>query len=456
MSALVLITSLAVVLGATRSADAADRGCAAGVFTTRVVAIGGRRLAPLLGQPVSALRMWAHEGDVQRAIPFQVDTCGADGRPLVPALGEDPGDRPLGEHSLLLFVASDAGDRRNGPLPADVAEVQITSDAGGSRWAYLGRGSAPVAPRDDVDYDPRSDTVRGQRYTVRFHTGYIDFFSVADAAGRSTPNLVDRWKIRVEARILWGLLRFRRTEEDVHEEVIGYTDGPIRVIRRSRLQTKVGMGLSSPEGIADEYFYGDHYGGPSEIRIPFQLARVFGDVDVRIYLDSPEAHGFRVSAEDHDAAAVGGSVADGTQRAGVPRVSWFMLTRADVGVLHRLRLGPTLDAVESELFYVDDEARADPPEAVVGLRPGVGYRLTNWGSVERGVHEIRTETYVIDPAEFSPPDAALSRLSSPVRVAVRSGSPRRDGRADMGAGPPRHERPSGSAPALARQSRKGR
>ncbi len=416
-----MIATLAVVLNTTSSTAAADGKCTEGVFASRVVAMEGRQLEALVGQPVSQLRMWVYQEDEERPIPFQVDACDADGRLVVSALGERADDRPLGEQSVLLFAASDAGERRLGPLSAGVTEIEIVKPGDdASRWAYIGRadGTVALSRHDYVSYDPQTDTVNAERYTVRFPHGLVEFFCIADVAGHNTANLIDRWKIRVEARFLWGLLKFRRNEEDVAENVVGYTDGPIRVVRRSRLKTEVGRGISSPEGTADEYFYGDHYGGPNEIRIPFKLARLFGDVEVRIYLDFRNLRGFEVTAEGHGASVVGESSPSRAPAAVARGVSWFMMTNAELGFLHRLRLGATLDDVKSELFYVDGDQYVDPPEAVPGMRPGVGYRLTNWGNVGRGLHKIWTETYVIDPAKFTRPEAGLGLLSAPLGVIV--------------------------------------
>jgi hypothetical protein len=435
---LALIVIVPAVFNTLLSVPSAARSCTEGVFASRIVAIEGRQLQPLLGQPVSELRLWVPEAGKKRPIPFQIDACGPDGRLLLSASGKRLWDRLLEEQSVLLFVARDAGSRVRQLVSTDVVEIEIAWPSDDQRrWAYLGLAGGPFAlsQRDDVAYDPHSDTVSGNRYTVRFQDGYTNFFSLATGTGAGGVNLIDRWKIRVEARLLWGLLKFRRNEEHITEELVAYSDGPIRVIRRSRLRTKVGWGISTPEAIVDEYFYGDHYGGPSYVRIPFKLARLFGDVDVRIYLDGRDLDGFTVTAGDHNSARTVGAPSHEAPSAPGPGVSWFMLTSNHLGFLHRLRLGPTLAGVKSDLFYVDDETDADPPEAVGGLQPGVGYRLTNWASVERGRHEIWTETYVIDPAKFRKPSAALARLSAPLHVEVhRVSSPPAGGRKVRGSG----------------------
>ena len=65
-------------------------------------------------------------------------------------------------------------------------------------------------------------------------------------------------KARVEATFLFGLVRFVRNESHVSETVLGAIDGPIRVIRRSRLSIEIGWGLPAPKILSDDYFYADH------------------------------------------------------------------------------------------------------------------------------------------------------------------------------------------------------
>ena len=72
----------------------------------------------------------------------------------------------------------------------------------------------------------------------------------------------------------------------------------------------------------------------------------------------------------------------------------------------------------ADCAWIDDDERADPPEAVTGMNPGIGYRLTNWANVGRGLHEIWTETYVIDPAKFRKLDTVSTLVSGPLDVTV--------------------------------------
>lgn len=416
--------ALVLALGKAGTAEASSSACDDAVFGSRVIAVSGRRLRALWGEPASSLRVWAFRDEQRLPIPFQIDECSPDGRLVVVGRAESLAEPRLGPLSVLLFRAADVGE----PSPQTAAlEIEVQSPEGDERrWAYVSRadGSLPLSSRDDVDYDPATDTIHAARYTLKFHAPYINYFSLANGKQQDQRNLVDRFKARVEARFLWGLISFRKNEDEVVEEVIGYKDGPIRVIRRVRLHVQIGWGVPSPDIIADDYFYADHAEAPIHISLPFSLAYVFGDLDVRVYLDFRNLDGFEVAAEGFDRGPwLVGSRERSAGATPPQRTSWFLLRRGDVTLVHRLRFGPTLSGIDCRLFYVDDANRPDPPEDDPGLKPGIGYRLTGWSSVGRGRHEIWMDTYVVDGAGSTDPSTTVARLATRFRVEVKSVTP---------------------------------
>jgi hypothetical protein len=419
------------LLASTSAAAEVQRSaCADAVLGARVVAISGGRLGPLRGAPVSELRMWQGGGGNRLAIPFQVDACDERGHLVLRKPGADS-QSVLGPESVLLFRIEDAGDRDPGAAAIGGLEVGVRrATETSARWAYVARGadSLALSPRDDVDFDRERDVVHARRYTLAFDGSHVSYFALADGKGNDRGNLIDRFKARVDAHFLWGLFRFQRNEDQVTEEVIGYEDGPIRVVRRSRIRVEIGWGLPSPTIFAEDYFYADHAEAPVYISLPFSLAYVFGDLDVRLYLDFRGLDGFRVAADglpDGSLTVGSGGLAGPSP---TPKTSWFLLDGGQIAFFHRLRFGPTLGGIDCRLFYVDDPTRRDPPESVVGLRPAIGYRITGWGSVGRGSHEIWMDTYVVDgplastdvlgalavpfQVEVHPPDGGNTRSSS--------------------------------------------
>ena len=396
--------------------DPTFSSCADDVVAARVVAVSGRHFPLLRKQSRKSLRLWSVRDGKRAAIPFQIDECGPDGALVVPAFGDPAPAPPFGSRSLLLFRIADAGARDRGGEDRVAYEIEV-GEASDRGYVYLGVDETlPLSAKDEVDYEPDDDRIRAERYTVGFGSPQIDYFSLADGKRHDRENLIDRLKARVEARFLWGLFRFVRNESQVSEIVRGAIDGPIRVIRRSDLSIEIGWGLPSPVIHSDDYFYAEHAEGPIHINLPFSLAYVFGDLDVKIFLDFRDLDGFEVRTRNSPQPIA--RVGDGSS-APTTRTDNFALRRADVGFLHRLRFGPSLRPLTTELVYVDDPELSEPPEAERGSRPAIGYRLTGWNAVGRGRHEIWLDMYVVDGAAAVDPKKTIERLGATPPVTVR-------------------------------------
>jgi len=392
-----LIGAIAVVVACAAPAGGATSACAEGAHGPDVVAIAGSRFGALVGRSEQDLSAWAWHGGRRVAVPFQIDECDADGRVVVGTRAAPAPPGKLAATSALLLRRRDGGDEAPRAF-ANAYGVEIAAADSRRRWIYLGVADDALAksPDDDVDYDAEHDSVQAARYSLRFAHPQIAYFAVADGKGRDGPNLIDRLKARVTAHALWGLVRFRRNEEQVNETVVGFREGPLRITRRAALSIEIGWGLPAPQFVAEDYFYADHAEGPVTISLPFALAYVLGDLDVRIYLDFRNLDGYALLAE-----ALGErGVPVGGDSAGVelPHAhnTWFALRRGDRAFLHRIRLGAGLESVDSELYYLYDPLLSDAPEAVRGVRPAVGYHMTGWSGVGRGRHDLWMDTYVLD------------------------------------------------------------
>jgi hypothetical protein len=381
----ILVTCSCLLLAGRAAAFSDDRA-------SEIVTVEGRRTPAALGTRVDHLALYAAHSGVLQPIPFQVDERDAEGEIVLPngpeaRVDESPG--VLDENDLIVFVAGDAGERFPGAPGTEVAVRD--SDSGKTAWVYLRAHDAiaPRATRDDVDYDPRSDSIYGARYTVRFGQSVPWYFAFADGKHRDGVNLLDRLKARVEARILWGLFTFRRDENDVRMTTVAYKDGPVRVIRRERIEVHIGYGLDSPSIVADDFYTADAVEGPVIVRLPFSLRYVFADLTVRIYLDFRSLPGYSVVAGglpqplpvdcSHPAEL------EISQDSGP---SWFALRGPAGTLMHLLRVGPTLDGLHRALYYRVDPGGSDSPESQPGLCPGIGYTLTHWNGMGRGAHEL--------------------------------------------------------------------
>lgn len=223
--------------------------------------------------------------------------------------------------------------------------------------------------------------------------------------------------MRVEAGALWGLLRFRRNDEDISSTVLAWQDGPVRVVRRARISIRLGLGLSPPEIIGDTYFTADTLQSPVLVRLPFDLRYVFGELAVRIYLDFKRLEGHRIFTASGPPSAI--SCSQGLPGLDGAPADWFAMTGPKGGFVHALRVGQSLNGVHRTLYLTADE-KPDPPEEETGNCPGIGYTLTHWRGVGRGTHRIDMIVRAFDRLE---PDAAqrfLDGLDRPLRIEIRS------------------------------------
>ena len=227
--------------------------CAAatGARFADVVKLPGGELAGFAGTAIDRLAMFACTGTACHTIPFQVDERDAAGRWVLdqgPLAAPDDPPGVLDAHDLLLFMATDAGDRAqqdallkatsmnshagedrqfanaSGKQAPQISEITLRDPLDDTtRWAYLVAFAdrAPRAPAAYVAYDPTSDRVRGQRVSLGFVDGVPGYLAVGDGA-----NLLDRLKVRASATFLFGLIHFSRSEADLRTQFMGWHAGP--------------------------------------------------------------------------------------------------------------------------------------------------------------------------------------------------------------------------------------
>ncbi len=438
---LVLVASLAIaaVLGA-----APAIGTPADRFAD-VARIGGDQIRACAGYPVAHLAVYACAAAACRPIPFQVDARDTAGRWI---LDHGPEAAPAGhadtldERALLLFMSSDAGDRaRRGDLPHSVLAIEIRLHDPldrTDRWAYLLAfpSAAPRSPVSYVEYDPTHDRVRGARVSLGFSGGIPDYLAISapsNLAGHSDPtgsgpaeltptagpglNLLDRLKVRASATFLFRLIHFSRSEADLSTEFAGWHEGPIRVIRSQRPRVRLGWHIRSPTFGSYTYFYRDFAELPVGLYLNFPPTYFFSDIVVRAILDFRDLkHWALLIPSVPDLIAINGVMTGAKRAVNNSADSWFALEGPDITLLNALEVSPSLATTRRRLVYRETET-PDPPEAVPGEEPGIGYQLDQWEHVGAGHHELESISYAlprgVDPRAF------MAARAVPIQVGVR-------------------------------------
>ncbi len=397
------------------------------------------RLRRLGGTPIARLGMVAYGDGGARPIPFQVDERVPGSGGLAMAGGKEPtsDDSPgvLDRDDLLVFMACDAGERAPGGAPPAAGGREIRIDDPIDRttgWAYVVVSDGP--PRSDrryVEYERAHDRVLAARYRVGM-AGALPVDFAVGLAGPMGPNLLDGLRLRAEATLHAGLARWAITERDGRHDLIAWTAGPVRAVRRSRHKVDIGLGIRLTAGLAHTYFYGEHVYGPGAMKLPFSPSVFFRDISAMGGVDLQGMDGWRYVAPgvEPPGFAVDGRM-DERERAFESDGNWFTLVdreRSDGGadreadrqaILVVMTMSESLrKTIPLSLVFVDDVARRALPEVTPGSVPLVGISGRHGEKLQAGRYGFQLR--VIGLPAYRPGDEQreLRRLDAPLTADV--------------------------------------
>lgn len=395
--------ALSVVLIPACAAERASAGIGSLPFW-RPASLRGAEAACLLGASIERLAVLACS---ERCAPiaWQLDERDGEDRPALdrgPEPNSDDSPGVLDDNDEILWMLEDAGrriDTDEVPVLADcVLEVRLRLGEL-ERWVYAFASRTPGPPRSPamyVEYDPERDVVTGGRAIVGFRGATPQYFALRSVDAEPPRNLLDRLKVRAYARFL-GLIPLWRNEDDLQTEFVAWKVGPIRVIRRQRQWVRLGWGLRTPIFRNDSFSYRDFSELPVSLRLNFPPTYFFLGIEIQGVLDFRDLRGWRLRTDRSNGPLPIGSIT-ARQRTLLEQSSgdWFALFGDEVTLIQTLSVSPSLATVKRRLVYREEPA-ALPPEADRGEHPGVGYRLTDWGAVDRGVHWFTSTSYVAPP-----------------------------------------------------------
>jgi hypothetical protein len=374
------------------------------------VEVRGAELRKLGRTPIEHVGVLALRDGALVPIPFQVDE--RQGSKIAMAHGKEPtlDQKPgvLDPDDLVVFMPCDAGAHATSAQLGSVVpgmeawrEVQIDDPIDGTRaYAYAVVAARP--PRTDrhyVAYDDKADMVATATYRMGMVEALPNYFAISmdEPLG---PNLIDGLRLRAEATLRGHLGTFRLTERDARNELIAWTAGPVRVVRRSRHDVDLlGIGIHISAGVANTAFYPLHVFGPGSLRLPISPGVVFREIEAMGGVDLRDLRGWRFIAPGTppEGFAIDGRM-DALERAYDAPGTWFVLVRDREAMLVTITLSENLaKAIPFGVVYVDDAERKSPPELVPGSVPLVGFR-------GRHVERLPADRYQFDLRVFLLPD----------------------------------------------------
>ncbi len=268
--------------------------------TVDPIVLIGEQTRQVNGHPVDAYGLFAYKQGKWNMIPFQIDEKTKEGEFAFEVWlngKEKHDDQLLDANDEIIFMAADLGDRPEDRYWPDLAvgcvEIVATDpDDGGSAYAYLFAfdGEAPKSPVDYVDFH----LDKGEIETVDYVVGddpkaplSIGKVKIKPEFGGKGQDVADRLKIRVDATSALNLFELHRTEEDFKVEVVGYTDGPVRVIRHTRAWQVLFWNIPSPSSYQTSVYYRNQMQFPITVDVPFDVSMFFRDVTLRVSVDTP-------------------------------------------------------------------------------------------------------------------------------------------------------------------------
>ncbi len=398
------------------------------------VLLAGTQMPTLQGFPVEHLGCFASHAGAWAPVPCQIDERTSDGAYVFPAGPEaNPadGDGVLSPRDEWVFVAGDAGDRVPappwGPGLVRGVEVELTDPVdGGTAWLYLGAYDQPPprSQRDYVRYDVGAQRVEGSSYILGFSRRapiVFDTLILKKEAGGTGNDMVDRMKIRLTAKI-WSTIDIYKTEEDYTSDLMGYIDGPVRVIRRTRNRLVLFWKIPSPSAVQDNYFYGTYFEFPVTVTLPLDMDTFLSECVLRISLDgsTPDGWWFLNSRNPRAVAMDGVWSAEEAAMDTAPAAWSVTFGKAPGhrgGWVNRLTIVSNVD-LHPDLFYVDRATEPDPPENYPGQVGNVGYIVRDLKGLTRGTHVLSSVLYTFPEYEPGIEKRYLAVKDAPLRVEV--------------------------------------
>lgn len=391
--------------------------------------VEGRQTSLFLHQATSSFRVYAFRDGAPIAIPFQIDKRDRRDR-WVLELGKwsnaDALVKEFDENDALVFMNRDLGQRGVlAQLPSGATvwgEVRVGREHEPLGFVYVGVFTHPpplscgecVAAR----YDEASDRVYAERYALAFHAPLPTHVAFVDKIGEFGENIIAGVHAVGDVRFLGGLVALHRTDVDIHAELLGYRNGPIRALRRARYWIPLPFGFHTT-GRVDLLFYRDFVEGTALLKIAVPPKLVLASGELRTYFDFLQQNGARVLLEDGvPSEPVDGRVTSAKQLLTGRTARWAALLLPEGRtVLFIVRLAGALQRLEQQLYF-DDEAKTDKN---VGGRPLFGFQFTHVDQLQTGTHRLSVFACVLEsmtPEDIrrtanmflSPPEVTVAQL----------------------------------------------
>jgi|GEM_PF-2722769 len=392
-----------------------------------VTLIEGQRLPSLRQHSISTVQVYAFDGDNPRPIPFQIDERDHRQRWVIDRGKHPTGDDSPGvfdENDVLVLADRDLGQRGSvTQLPKDGSlwtEIRVGTEATPLGFAYVGVFTTPPPNSSphllSTHYDPQTDYVSTDRYTLGFAGAPLpSHLAFVDHVDDTSTNLIAGVRVIGEVRFLHGLLTLRRTDADIHTEVLGYRQGPIRTIRRARYWIPLPLGFRT-NGRIDVMFYRDFVEGTTVVKLKVPPRLILADGELQAYFRFLDLSGAHLIVEGQKNTGVVDGHMDDTEHA-LHRhpARWAALALPNRRTLLLIaRLEGALQRLEQRLYFDDSEA----DEARHGGKPAFGFEFSRVNQLETGTHRLSVFAITLDTTSVDDIRRTAERFLTPPPVST--------------------------------------
>lgn len=263
-----------------------------------LVLLRGLDLPDLLGLRTETLRVITWRNGTWVSLPFQIDERDNEGRYLLDRERVDgvwvvpsgrEGDGILTERDEVLFSAEKIGELGSEALKGGPwMRIRLSESRSGTAvgaWIGSGHGILPLPEVDFVRFDPERHSLATDHYQLAYQNPSIPglpshFFLIDARNGRRSPNLLAGITLEIALSALWGGIEVTRRETELNYHLIGYRDGPIRVLLRDGYALKLLANVSTPTLEVMNFAYGCGFELPAVIHVPFSPDLVLTEMNV--------------------------------------------------------------------------------------------------------------------------------------------------------------------------------
>ncbi len=411
-----------------------------GVFDTRdigryyePVEVPGELLPSMVTRKISEFGLYAWRQDTWHTVLFQIDERTKEGA-FVLSKGQDghpnAADGVFDPQDLLVYMAREAGHRApDGVVPPNAdhtVPIEIHDIlTGQSAWVYLswhGDGTPPSIKEPLVRLvdDPGMFTFLFPTYRYEalinnpqrnpIPTIYMNKLWILPEAGGTGENIIDRQKVRGVITALGALIDIRFDESIVKGGIVGYKQGPVRILTRSCMYPQFPLGIRGPRFYMDSIMVDTITLTTIIISVPFNPGYVMREMRLAFGTDlTPAAKGMRFyNSRNRDGFVIDGIMAEEEKGYDSAKDEWRLITGPQGTQITSTRFDEKFFAKgKARVRYNDNQADPHPPEHFPG-DIGAAFDEVIVESLPAGTYRI--EVFGCIPYEFYSPQGLNTRL----------------------------------------------